>query len=166
MAIYKRLFWMLIRKSGLILCYKRWGGLNWGVKPFVLLPIVMSKPNKIKEKLKGSPIFVIILIYSHVIWRICENHWASLNLLRRSAGPQPLRISLSLAMAEFSVKSFTLFMWWRVFEARSQICYLTGKQLGLRCDKIAMFEFSFSTSPMLAMMLTTNLYFSKLVIVF
>ena len=43
---------------------------------------------------------------------------------RGSAGPQPLRISLSLAMAEFSVKSVALFMWWRVFEACSQIFIL------------------------------------------
>ena len=49
-----------------------------------------------------------------------------LSIFRGSAGPQPLRISRSLAMAEFSVKSFALFMWWRVFEACSQICYLTG----------------------------------------
>ena len=40
-----------------------------------------------------------------------------LNMLRGTASPQPLRISWSLAMAEFSVKSFALFMWWRVFEA-------------------------------------------------
>ena len=46
---------------------------------------------------------------------------------RGTADPQPLRISWSLAMAEFSVKSFALFMWWRVYEACSQICSLTDK---------------------------------------
>ena len=50
----------------------------------------------------------------------------SLSVFGGSPGPQPLRISLSLGMAEFSVKSFTLFIWWRVFEAFSPICYLTG----------------------------------------
>ena len=48
---------------------------------------------------------------------------------RGTADPQPLRISRSLAMAEFSVKSFTLFMWWRVYEACSQICSLTDRNL-------------------------------------
>ena len=52
-------------------------------------------------------------------------------IFRGSAGPQPLRISLSLAMAEFSVKSCALFMWWRVFGACSRICYLTGQYIGL-----------------------------------
>ena len=37
------------------------------------------------------------------------------------AGPKPLRISQSQAVAEFSVKSFALFMWWRVYETCSQI---------------------------------------------
>mgnify|MGYP001796659103 CR=1 FL=1 len=31
----------------------------------------------------------------------------------------------SIAMEQFSVKSFALFMWWRAFEACSQICCLT-----------------------------------------
>ena len=52
-------------------------------------------------------------------------------IFRGSAGPQPLRISLSLAMAEFSVKKCALNMWCRVFGARSQICYLTGQYIGL-----------------------------------
>ena len=39
------------------------------------------------------------------------------------AGPKTLRISPSLAMAEFSVKSLALFMWLRKFEACSQICW-------------------------------------------
>ena len=49
-------------------------------------------------------------------------------LYDRSAGPQPQRISWSLAMAEFSVKSFALFMWWRmlVFPERLIPGYSTG----------------------------------------
>ena len=35
----------------------------------------------------------------------------ALEYISGSAGPQPLRISRSLAMAEFSVKSFALFVW-------------------------------------------------------
>ena len=46
---------------------------------------------------------------------------------RGTADPQPLRISRSLAKAEFSVKSFALFLWWRVYEACSQICSLTDE---------------------------------------
>ena len=53
-------------------------------------------------------------------------HKPRLSILGGSPGPQPFRIFLSLAMAEFTFKSFTLFMWWRVFESCSQICYLTG----------------------------------------
>ena len=56
--------------------------------------------------------------------RLCNEYRGS--LFGRSRGPQPLRISLSLAMAELSVKSFALFMRWRVFETYSQICYWTG----------------------------------------
>ena len=52
-----------------------------------------------------------------------------INVLNRrqnmSSWPQPLRISQSLAMADFSMKSFALVMWWRMFEACSQISYLT-----------------------------------------
>ena len=40
-----------------------------------------------------------------------------LEYISGSAGAQPLRISRILAIAEFSVKSFALFMLWRVFEA-------------------------------------------------
>ena len=39
--------------------------------------------------------------------------------------PNPKRYPQGLAMAEFFVNSFALFMWWRVFEACSQIGYLT-----------------------------------------
>ena len=49
------------------------------------------------------------------------------SIFRGSAGPQPLRLSRSLAMTEFSMKSFALLMWWRVFETCSQICYFTGR---------------------------------------
>ena len=35
---------------------------------------------------------------------------------------ETLKISWCLAMAEFSVKSFVLFVWWRVFEACLQSC--------------------------------------------
>ena len=48
----------------------------------------------------------------HIDWRI----WLG------AAGPQPLRISRSLAMTEFSMESLALFMWWRMYEASSQIC--------------------------------------------
>ena len=55
-----------------------------------------------------------------------DSYWTSLNPWVYFSWPQPLRISRSLAFAEFSVKGFSLFMWRRVFEACSQICYLTG----------------------------------------
>ena len=38
-------------------------------------------------------------------------HESRLTLSWGSAGPQPLRVSRSLAMAEFSVKIFALFLW-------------------------------------------------------
>ena len=38
--------------------------------------------------------------------------WNAPHLFGGSPGPQPLRISLSLATAEFPVKSFILLMWW------------------------------------------------------
>ena len=44
-----------------------------------------------------------------------------LSIIQGSAGAQPLRISRSQAMEEFS-----LFMWWRVFEACSQTCLCWG----------------------------------------
>ena len=56
--------------------------------------------------------------------------WVLLEYVSGVSWPQPLRISRSIAMAEFSVKSFTLCMWRRVFEACSQIFYLTGILLG------------------------------------
>ena len=49
------------------------------------------------------------------------------SIFRGSATPQPLRLSRSLAMTEFSMKSFALLMRWRVFETCSQICYFTGR---------------------------------------
>ena len=55
-----------------------------------------------------------------VCWK---NHESRLSIFCGSAGPLPQRISRSLATAEFSMKSFTLFMLWRVIEACSQICY-------------------------------------------
>ena len=51
--------------------------------------------------------------------------WVSLEFIWGSRGRQRLRISQSLAMAEFPVRSFTLYMWWRVFRVCSQICYST-----------------------------------------
>ena len=59
-------------------------------------------------------------LYRTVLWNEPRS-----SIFRGSAGPQPLKVSLSLVMTEFSLKNFALFMWWRVFEAYSQICYLT-----------------------------------------
>ena len=49
---------------------------------------------------------------------VFEDDWPSVDVYEANspgtvdvADPQPLRISGSLAMAEFSVKSFALFMW-------------------------------------------------------
>ena len=53
--------------------------------------------------------------------------WNVPHLFRGAPGHPPLRVSLSLAMAEFPVKSFTLFMWCRVFETCSQIWILLEK---------------------------------------
>ena len=73
-------------------------------------------------------------IYFDTLWSLLglsakivhwENHESCLSIFWGSAGPQPLRISRSLALTEFPVKSFALFMWWKVFEAYSQIHYQT-----------------------------------------
>ena len=39
--------------------------------------------------------------------------------------PNPWGFSLSLATADFSLKSFAEYVWWRVFEAWWRICYFT-----------------------------------------
>ena len=64
---------------------------------------------------------------AHWVWASAypQIHESRLSIYGGSPGPQSLRTSLSLTMVEFSVKSFTLFMCWRVFEACSQICHLT-----------------------------------------
>ena len=68
-------------------------------------------------------------------WTLPRTLYGShLSVYRGSAGPQPLRISRSLAMAELSVKSFALFILWgegclklanrSVIKRKSQICTL------------------------------------------
>ena len=71
--------------------------------------------------------------------RLNLEHSMNLSIFWGSAGPKPLRISRSLSMAEFSVKSFALFTWWRVFEACSQICYYTDPRLFGQQSQITIF---------------------------
>ena len=74
-----------------------------------------------------------LLNHVEVVWdtspRLLRQNPCVFICRRGTAYPQPLRISRSLAMAEFSVKSFALFMWWRVYEACSQICSLTDVEV-------------------------------------
>ena len=90
-------------------------------------------PNHKLMKLHNWPqlhkiIQLLIIKHSHINgglgWTQPRTlHESRLSMFRGSVGPQPLRISQSLAIAEFTVKSFALFMWCRVYEACSLICY-------------------------------------------
>ena len=77
---------------------------------------------------------------------------------RGTAALQTLRISRSLAMAEFSVKSFALFMWWRVYEACSQICSLKAYGQGV----LIAWSLQQNWTEQILMIQCTNFHFCKL----
>ena len=74
------------------------------------------------ERFEEVPAKVICSWFTFcILW----THESRFSVFQGLVNPNPLRIFWSLAMAEFSAKSVTLFMWWRVFEACSQMWYWT-----------------------------------------
>ena len=70
--------------------------------------------------------------FSRFYWFICSCPFV---IDRQSTLDQSSFGLGQINMAEFFVKSFVLFMWWRVCEACSQICYLTGFFVKAYCVK-------------------------------
>ena len=103
-------------------------------------------------------------LHMFVVWH--SQCWRTQNAPIESGGSpgrQPLNMSLSLAMAEFSVKSSTLFMRRRVFEACSHICYLTDNKWLIIDFKISQFflwiVWMDESSPILNIMFSVSAIF-------